>query len=83
MDELQADLEPFYRGDPWRQKFLPTLLMFLGTRSNPWDWLGDEFVSLLRKLWSAIYGEPSCSGEDGDLVLSLVSFICLSQHNGL
>ncbi|PIL33152.1 hypothetical protein GSI_04602 [Ganoderma sinense ZZ0214-1] len=74
LEELELDrLQPFYQRKIWRLNFIPTLLMFLGTRSNPWDWSGDTFVSLLQHVWSVVFREPSWADEDGDLVFSHAS----------
>ncbi|KAI1796697.1 hypothetical protein LXA43DRAFT_1057567 [Ganoderma leucocontextum] len=73
LEGLQSQFKPFYQGDLWRLEFIPTLLKFLGTRSNPWDLSGDSFIYLLRHVWTTVYGEPSWSDEDRDLVRALAT----------
>ncbi|KAI1784137.1 hypothetical protein LXA43DRAFT_1067044 [Ganoderma leucocontextum] len=73
LEELQSQFKPFHQGDLWRLEFIPTLLKFLGTRSNPWDLSGDSFIYLLRHVWTTVYGEPSWSDEDSDLVRALAT----------
>lgn len=80
VEDAQSQPKPFHDDELWRLKFIPTLLRFLGTSSNPWDWHGDSFVSLLRHLWTAVYDEPSWSDEDECLVHALVSFVYLRTY---
>lgn len=81
MDELEAQQElPFHQGDLWQQAFIPTLLKFLGTQNDPWNWLGDAFLSLLPNIWSTIYDKPSWPDEDNALVCTFMSFVSLAGY---
>lgn len=60
--------------DLWTRAFLPTLLRYLGTRSDPWHWQRGFALSTLQTVWAAVYGEalpfPVAIADD---VLALVS----------
>lgn len=65
--------------DAWTRVFLPTLLRYLGARSDPWFWQRSFAVSTLQAIWAAVYGEdlpfPLAMT---DSILALVSRLDLS-----
>ncbi|PIL33175.1 hypothetical protein GSI_04625 [Ganoderma sinense ZZ0214-1] len=74
IEDFRAQQElPFHQRTIWQETFIPTLLKFLGTRSDPWDFSGDAFIAVLPDIWLTVYHEPSWPDEDDALVHSLVS----------
>ena len=82
MQELVAQRElPFHQGHLWQRTFIPTLLKFLGTRTDPWEWSGDAFLPVLPEIWSTVYSTSSWPDDDTILVRSLVSSISAAHHS--
>nr|VWO99859.1 Uncharacterized protein [Ganoderma boninense] len=75
MEDLRAQQKlPFHQRPIWQRTFIPTLLKFLGTRSNPWEFSGDAFLTILPDVWLTVYHEPSWPKEEDALVRSLGLF---------
>nr|VWP02440.1 PUM-HD domain-containing protein [Ganoderma boninense] len=73
-EDCRAQQElPFHRRAIWQGTFIPTLLRFLGTRNDPWDFSGDALMTILPDIWLNVYHEPSWPSEDDALIRSLVS----------
>lgn len=43
--------------DRWSSLFVPTLLRFQGCRHDPWTWDARGSVSVIQKIWDAVYGD--------------------------
>ncbi|KAI1786470.1 hypothetical protein LXA43DRAFT_1099172 [Ganoderma leucocontextum] len=44
-------------GNRWCEKFIPTVLQYLGTLSNPWDLPDGVILHVLQNVWDIVYGE--------------------------
>ncbi|KAI1785816.1 hypothetical protein LXA43DRAFT_899019, partial [Ganoderma leucocontextum] len=44
-------------GNRWCEKFIPTVLQYLGTLLNPWDLRDGVILHVLQNVWDVVYGE--------------------------
>ncbi|KAI1782859.1 hypothetical protein LXA43DRAFT_1068217 [Ganoderma leucocontextum] len=44
-------------GNRWCEKFIPTVLQYLGTLSNPWDLPDGVILHVPQNVWDIVYGE--------------------------
>ena len=52
--------------------FLPTLVMYLGNKKDPWTIDDGELCAVLQRIWNTVYPKLPCTVKTGESVHGLV-----------